>query len=277
MKDIQNLPTQTTKEHNSNELDAVVNFLQKDPNSTIEVMVNKDNDSKCLFYQDEKMKTVLAMFPELLMVDATYKLLDLKQPVYVLLAIDGHSLSEIVGLFIVAEETGVTIESAVEYFKKHNSAWERTKLVISDKDFTDRNVFRKCPGVVLQICLLHTLRTFKREITMDKMSIMSGERNRCLEILTKITYSRSPEEYQFNLSLLKSTKNNSVVSYFLKNWDRIKDQWVPCFKDTALNLGETTNNRLESINSKIKSVCSKYGSLLQFFYRIFRRLRSTKK
>ena len=104
---------------------------------------------------------------------------------------------------------------------------------------------------------------------MDKMGITSGERNRCLEILTKITYSNSSEEYQFNLSLLKSTKNTSVVSYFLENWDPIKDQWVPCFKDTALNLGETTNNRLESINSKIKSVCSKYGSLLQFFTEFF--------
>ena len=55
----------------------------------------------------------------------------------------------------------------------------------------------------------------------------------------------------------------------MENWDPIKDQWVPCFKDTALNLGETTNNRLESINSKIKSVCSKYGSLLQFFTEFF--------
>ena len=92
MKDIQNLQTQTRKEHNSNELDAVVNFLQKDPNSTIEVTVDKDNEFKCLFYQDEKMKTIFAMFPELLMVDETYKLLDLKMPVYVLLAVDGHGL-----------------------------------------------------------------------------------------------------------------------------------------------------------------------------------------
>ena len=91
MKDIQNLQTQTRKEHNSNELDAVVNFLQKDPNSTI-VTVDKDNEFKCLFYQDEKMKTIFAMFPELLLVDATYKLLNLKMPVYVLLAVDSHGL-----------------------------------------------------------------------------------------------------------------------------------------------------------------------------------------
>ena len=270
MKDIQNLQAQTRKEHNSNEVDAVVTFLKKYSNSTVEVTVDKSNEFKCLFFQHEKMKTVFAMFPELLMVDATYKLLDLKMPVYVLLAVNGHGLSEIVGLFIVADETEITIESAVECFKKHNSAWEKTKVVISDKDFTERNVFSKCfPGVILQICLFHTLRTFKREITMEKRGITSGERNRCLEILTKISYSSSPEEYQLNLDLLKSTKIDSVVTYFLENWDPIKEQWVTCFKDTAFNLGETTNNHLESMNSKIKSVCLKYGSLLQFFTEFF--------
>ena len=55
------------------------------------------------------------------------------------------------------------------------------------------------------------------------------------------------------------------MSYFLENWDPIKEQWVTCFKETQLNLCETTNNHLESMNSKIKSVCSKYGNVLQFF------------
>ena len=54
----------------------------------------------------------------------------------------------------------------------------------------------------------------------------------------------------------------------------IKHQWVACFKDAALNLGENTNNRLESTFSKIKSVCSKYASLLQFFHEFFSVLRT---
>ena len=50
------------------------------------------------------MRNIYKMFPELVMVDDTYKLLDLKLPVYFLLAVDGDGLSEIVALFIVAEE-----------------------------------------------------------------------------------------------------------------------------------------------------------------------------
>ena len=95
-KDIQNLKAETRKEHNSNELDDLVTFLKRKGTSTADITVDKDKEFRCLFYQDEKMKTTYGQFPKLLMVDATYKLLDLKMPVFALLVVDGHGLSEIV-------------------------------------------------------------------------------------------------------------------------------------------------------------------------------------
>jgi zinc finger SWIM domain-containing protein 3 len=99
------------------------------------------------------------MFPELLFVDAMYKLLDLRLPVYLLLCVDGDGLSEIVGMFILAEETKEVIEEAVQLFQKFNSNWEDTQVIMSDKDFTEWDAFAKCfPGASLNICLFHTLR-----------------------------------------------------------------------------------------------------------------------
>ena len=69
--------------------------------------------------------------------------------------------------------------------------------------------------------------------------------------------------------MLKNTKLDSVISYFMENWDPIKNRWVFGFKDLHTNLGETTNIRLESTCSKLKSVCSKYVSLMQFFLEFF--------
>ena len=40
-------------------------------------------------------------YPEVLFIDATYKLNDLRMPLYVLMAIDGNGESEIVCLWIV--------------------------------------------------------------------------------------------------------------------------------------------------------------------------------
>ena len=169
--------------------------MKSKENSIVELVIDSDDNFKCLFYQDQYMRNIYKMFPELIMVDATYKLLDLKLPIYILLAVDGDGLSEIVALFIVAEETEPVICSAVEAFKKHNSDWEKTCVVMSDKDFNERQAFANCfPQASLLICLYHALRSFRREVTMEKMGITADERNRCLEIFTKLIYSRSSEE-----------------------------------------------------------------------------------
>ena len=56
-------------------------------------------------------------------------------------------------------------------FKSHNSNWSQTKVIISDKDFTERMVFKKeFPDASLIICLFHTLRTLKREVTCGSQS-----------------------------------------------------------------------------------------------------------
>ena len=50
------------------------------------------------------MKIFFERYTAVLLVDATYKLLELRLPVYLLLAIDGDGLSEIAALFILADE-----------------------------------------------------------------------------------------------------------------------------------------------------------------------------
>ena len=51
------------------------------------------------------MRNMYMKFPEVMLVDVTYKLLDLRMPVYLLLVVDGNGLSEIIGLFLVEEES----------------------------------------------------------------------------------------------------------------------------------------------------------------------------
>jgi len=265
LKDIANIKSNLRKEVDRKSLEDVIHFL-RNKGSLAEVIVDENKNFKGLFYQDAYMQNIFKHFPELILVDATYKLLDLRMPVYVIMCVDGNGLSEIVAVFIVAEETTQVIESAVQIFKKHNSSWCAIKVVMSDKDFTERDAFVKCfPDATLNICLYHTLRSFSREVTCEKMGITNAERLRILEILSALAHAKSPDEYDTNLQVLKNTKIKSVVDYFLKSWHPIRDQWVSFFKDLHMNLGETTNNRLESTFSKIKSVCHKYASLVQFF------------
>ena len=49
------------------------------------------------------MSEMLEKFPEIFLVNATHKLIDLRIPVYLLLVVDGDWLSETVALFILAD------------------------------------------------------------------------------------------------------------------------------------------------------------------------------
>lgn len=59
------------------------------------------------------MQNMYAHFSQIFLVDAMRKLLDLRMPVYLLMSIEGDRLSEIVAMFIVAEETKEVIQATV--------------------------------------------------------------------------------------------------------------------------------------------------------------------
>lgn len=113
----------------------------------------------------------------------------------------------------------------------------------------------------------------KQEVTCEKLGLHPGERDNALEILTKLTYSKSVTEYLQNYECLLNSGLQSVIEYCNANWHPICYQWMECFKGANFTAGERTNNRLESINAKVKSVCSKYAlSLISFLlcYPVFK-------
>ena len=61
---------------------------------------------------------------------------------------------------------------------------------MTDKDMIERGIFHKeIPYAELQICLFHVLRTFKREITTEKLAINSGKRTTVLELIQEMVYA----------------------------------------------------------------------------------------
>ena len=83
LKDISNIQQRTPNENDQNNLEIVTNLLRQQQGSITEVIVDEDNNFKGLVYQDEYMRSMYNKFPEMIMVDATYKLLDLRMPLHV--------------------------------------------------------------------------------------------------------------------------------------------------------------------------------------------------
>ena len=164
---------------------------------TIEIITDDDNVLRSIYYQDNTMKAKFSSFPELLLIDATYKLNILNLAVFLQLIVDGNGESEIVSVFLLTSEDGQTISGLLDIFKRHNPAWNKIQTVLSDKDFTERAVYKQhYPQVSLQLCLFHVLRTMKREVSTQKMSITLEQKNFALEIIQKLAYAANIDEYK---------------------------------------------------------------------------------
>jgi zinc finger SWIM domain-containing protein 3 len=234
------------------------------------VLCEGDDTFKGLFFQDKQMIEAFNAYPELLCIDATYKLLDLRLPVYLMLVEDSNGLSEIVAVCILVSEDTEGIQWMIEQFKKHNRNWDDIRVIMADKDIKERDTMKKLlPSATVLICLFHTLRTFRREITTEKMGITSGERIMCLEYVQKMAYASSFEEYNSLYEFLKENCPPKVVEYFNENWHELKDEWVLGFKASCGSFLNFTNNRLESINGKLKHVIDIHSSLEEFVSKFF--------
>lgn len=238
--------------------------------ASVDVYSDGDNNLKGIFFQDQQMKSAFKAYPELLCIDATYKLLELGLPVYILVCEDSNGQSEIVAACLLVAEDAESITWMLNSFKDHNDEWERVRVVMADKDIGERDIIKICiPSAAVLICLFHTLRSLRREITCEKMGITSGQRTFCLELVQRMAYAHSEQEYASLYTELRTSCPKEVITYFDENWHTIKDEWVLGMKSCSGNFLNFTNNRLESINGKLKQVINRHSSLEEFIDRFF--------
>ncbi len=234
--------------------------------SVIEFVHDENGVLLGIFFQDSDMKKAFDMFPEIIMVDATYNLNDLRMPLFLILVIDNHGESEIAATFLVANEYRDTLTKFVTIFKENNVSWEKTNSIMTDKDMCERSVFREqFPNAILLLCRFHVARAFRREVTCEKMGITTVQRELALQILSNMLWARSVEEYDKLKDSLQTAGLDAVHQYIETHWDSIKSEWVAGLQQRTITYGTHTNNRIESMNSKIKSVCTVKTKLPQMY------------
>lgn len=238
--------------------------------ASVDVYSDELQNFKGMFFQDEVMKNCFNSYPEIVFIDATYKLLDINTPVYVMLVEDSNGQSEIVFTCLLVHEDQDSVKWMMEIFKERNSNWQKMRVVMADKDMDERHVIKEAfPSASMLICLFHVLRTFKREISCEKLGITPGQRVCSLELLQKMAYASSENEYQALYDELQDTLPQQVIEYFNSNWQGIRDEWVLHGKAKSGSFLNSTNNRLESINAKLKQVIKRHSSLKDFITSLF--------
>ena len=104
-------------------------MLREKHNCSVDILAD-ENDTFCgLFVQDAEMRETFAAFPEILFLDATYKLLELSYPVYLFLCEDSNGMSEIAGLGMLVTEDEESLKWLIQSFKSKNPSVEHSRLV----------------------------------------------------------------------------------------------------------------------------------------------------
>lgn len=81
--------------------------------------------------------------------------------------------TEIVGVSLLAREDKESVRWLIGAFKENNGEWPKTRVILNDKEFTERVVFTDLfPSAQLEICLFHTFKTFRREVIMFLMFVV---------------------------------------------------------------------------------------------------------
>ena len=134
LKDISNIASQAKEGKSCNDLTAVVKDLIAQYGiailngsifsvvlgAQVAVLVD-DNNALCgLFFQDQSVIDTFKSYPEIIFVDATYKLLELSLPVFLILCEDSNGCSEVVGVCLLVCEDLESMKWIMETFKQHN-------------------------------------------------------------------------------------------------------------------------------------------------------------
>ena len=180
---------------------------------SVEVYCDDEQNLKSLFFQDQHMIDTFKAYPELLCIDATYKLVELHLSVYIMMCEDANGMCEVIAVCLLVQEDADSIKWMVDAFKQLNPGCQKVRVIMADKDMGERDVLKQCfPSSTVLICLFHTLRSFRREISCEKMGITSGQRTACLELIQKICYAHSEAEYSDLYAQLQSSAPKEVIS-----------------------------------------------------------------
>lgn len=226
LKDLDNIRQSMSEGITESVLKDTVYFLKNVDDAEVQVLID-DERLEGIYFQTARMKDSFDAFPELLLCDATYKLNNLNLPLYIFLVINVNGQGEVAASFLLANETGANLRQMCQIFKSNNEKWNDIQSITTDKDFTERHAFKaEFPCADLLLCLFHTLKTFKRNITIDRMSISSSIRNECLVLLQKMAFSEGERDYTIHYEALKNLKVDKVLNYFNDNWHNISVEWI---------------------------------------------------
>ena len=176
--------------------------------------------------------------------------------------------SEIAGVGLLVSENAESLRWLLNAFKGNNVN-DQPRVIMADKDLKERYILKECfPTASVLICLFHTLRSFKRELSDKRFSLSESQNITLKELFQKMCYARNVKVYENTFKAFCQVAPAELRQYFLEHWHPVRSEWVLGDKCQAGNFLNTTNNRLVK-KCKLKTVIDFYSSLENFVKHFF--------
>ena len=122
--------------------------------ASVEVYCDDKKNLKGIFFQDQQIIEIFKAYLELLCLDATYKLLEFRLPVYIMLCEDENGMSKTIAVCLLVQEDAESITWMVDSFKKHNPGCQKIRVIMADKDIGERYMLKHCiPNASILVCV----------------------------------------------------------------------------------------------------------------------------
>ena len=216
-------------------LQSIINQqIEKDGGDYFKYIKNEENqDLYAIYYQNPQMKEFYRRYSNMLFVDSTYNLNDVKYPALVLVVQDEDGQSYPVCVIILAYERKSLFDECFGMFVEENKEYaDKTEAIMIDKDLKEDDMLSKhFPKAQILYCVWHVIKTFKKNFAKN-----SSE----LSLLTEMIYSVTLEKYNELVSKFKSVASTIGLKYFVENWENCTTKWV---KYHRIGLNIRNNNK----------------------------------
>ena len=103
-------------------LKVLENCIWNDPACTVSLIFHEDDELELLYIQTSRMKETAQNFPEVLLMDSTYRCNNRKMPLSTMMAMDGNGAGQVVAYALLRNERQETLRLFLSKFKALNSA-----------------------------------------------------------------------------------------------------------------------------------------------------------
>ena len=253
-KDVHNL-RQNSKRPSDNQEDKLLavleDFLEKDQQNVVNLTMNKDDELEVLLLQTSSMRKLACLFPEVLILDSTYRINTRKMPLSTIMAMDGNGKGRVVAHALLKNERQQTLRHFLHQFKRLNPSVEQTKIFLVDKDFNEMALIKELwPDSDIFLCLFHVLKTLQLKIS--SLQITADEKDKLKKLCQEVVYARSEKQYDEAYSNLQKEAPPQFTTYFTENWHNCNDMWAEFSRRRVSHMGNRTS-RVESFHSKLKA------------------------